>query len=195
MGKSGDDLRFGRVPGGVILEPFPLADEVADLPHQCGVAVDRLLGFLAIVVEAWSGHRRFELLDVCFASGDARLELRDALPQRLGRFLLLAALGLVLLARFAGVFRLWARGPSLVRLGCWSLSLAIWAVSPAPCAFAQVGQSIVEVVIEQEGRPVDDRLITSLIKTTVGEPLSMRDVRETVTHLMTISRYEDVQAR
>ena len=71
----------------------------------------------------------------------------------------------------------------------------MWAVGPAPCAFAQAGQRIVEVVIEQEGRPVDDRLITSLIETTVGEPLSMRDVRETVTHLMTLNRYEDVQAR
>src|SRR6185503_11926052 len=59
----------------------------------------------------------------------------------------------------------------------------------------QVGQPIVEVAIEQEGRPVDDRLITSLIETTAGEPLSMRDVRETVTHLMSLNRFEDVQAR
>ena len=97
-------------------------------------------------------------------------------------------------------FRLGARGSSLVcpakrrrgvGLGFW---LAIWAVTPAP-VFAQVGQPIVEVVIEQEGRPVVDRLIASLIETTVGEPLSMHEVRETVTHLMTLNRYEDVQAR
>ena len=65
----------------------------------------------------------------------------------------------------------------------------------APRAFAQVGQPITEIAIEQEGRPVDDRLIAGLIETTVGEPLSMRDVRETVTHLMTLNRFEDVQAR
>ena len=90
--------------------------------------------------------------------------------------------------------RLWTarrlRWPSLVRLG-----FGLWVWGLAPCAFAQVGQPIVEVAVEQEGRPVDDRLITSLIETTVGEPLSMRDVRETVTHLMTLNRFENVEAR
>jgi outer membrane protein assembly factor BamA len=62
-------------------------------------------------------------------------------------------------------------------------------------AFAQVGTPVVEVAIEQEGRAVDDRLITGLIETKVGQPLSMRDVRETVTHLMSLNRFEDVQAR
>jgi outer membrane protein insertion porin family len=62
-------------------------------------------------------------------------------------------------------------------------------------AFAQVGQPIVDIAIEQEGRAVDDRLITGLIETKVGQPLAMRDVRETMTHLMSLNRYEDVQAR
>jgi outer membrane protein assembly complex protein YaeT len=59
--------------------------------------------------------------------------------------------------------------------------------------FAQAPQIITEVRIEQEGRPVDDRLITGLIETMPGEPLSMRDVRETITHLMSLNRFEDVQ--
>ena len=87
------------------------------------------------------------------------------------------------------------RGPSLVRLGFGIFGIGLWSLGLAPCAFAQVGQPIVEVAIEQEGRPVDSRLITSLIETMVGEPLSMRDVRETVTHLMSLNRFEDVQAR
>ncbi len=77
----------------------------------------------------------------------------------------------------------------------WAFGVGLWILGLAPCAFAQVGQPIVEVAVEQEGRPIDDRLISSLIETTVGEPLSMRDVRETVTHLMSLNRFEDVQAR
>jgi outer membrane protein insertion porin family len=66
----------------------------------------------------------------------------------------------------------------------------------ADAAYAQaaVGQPIVEVRAEQEGKPVVDPLIAGLIETTVGEPLSMRDVRETTTHLMNLRRFEDVQA-
>ena len=77
------------------------------------------------------------------------------------------------------------------RRGLWSLVFSLWA----SLAFAQVGQSITDITIEQEGRPVDDRLITGLIETKVGQPLTMRDVRETMTHLMSLNRYEDVQAR
>jgi outer membrane protein insertion porin family len=77
-----------------------------------------------------------------------------------------------------------------------ALAFGICALCLVPSsASAQADQQITDVIIEQEGRPVDDRLISGLIETTVGEPLSMRDVRETVTHLMTLNRFEDVQAR
>src|SRR5262249_5103211 len=52
--------------------------------------------------------------------------------------------------------------------------------------------TIVEVRIEQEGKPVDDPAITSLIETRVGEPLSMRNVRETMTHLVSLNRFENI---
>lgn len=58
-----------------------------------------------------------------------------------------------------------------------------------------VGQPIVEVVVEQEGRIVTDPLIRGLIETTVGEALSMRDVRETIQHLDNLRRYDDIQPR
>ena len=60
-------------------------------------------------------------------------------------------------------------------------------------AAAQPAPAILEVRIEQEGRPVDDRVVSGLIETAVGEPLSMREVRETLTHLTSLNRYEDVQ--
>ena len=58
---------------------------------------------------------------------------------------------------------------------------------------AQTPPLITEVRVEQEGRTIDDRLVTGLIETAVGEPLSMREVRETLTHLASLNRYEDVQ--
>ncbi|MGH9254179.1 MAG: POTRA domain-containing protein [Vicinamibacterales bacterium] len=60
-------------------------------------------------------------------------------------------------------------------------------------ASAQSPPLITEVRVEQESRTVDDRLISGLIETTVGEPLSMRKVRETLTHLTSLNRYEDIQ--
>jgi outer membrane protein insertion porin family len=56
-----------------------------------------------------------------------------------------------------------------------------------------VGRPIVEVTVEQEGQPVTDPLVRGLIETTVGEPLSMRDVRETIEHLMNLQRFENVE--
>src|SRR5690606_32640527 len=45
---------------------------------------------------------------------------------------------------------------------------------PAAPASAQAPPPVAEVVIEQEGQPVDDPVITGLVETTVGEPFSMR---------------------
>jgi outer membrane protein insertion porin family len=73
---------------------------------------------------------------------------------------------------------------------CWSLLLSVAAVCPA---FGQSAPPIAEVVIEQEGRFVADPAIESLIETTAGELLSMRDVRETLSHLTSLNRFEDVQ--
>ena len=60
-------------------------------------------------------------------------------------------------------------------------------------AVAQTADVISEIRIEEEGRIVTDQLITSLLETAVGEPLSMQDVRDTITHLTSLNRYEDVQ--
>lgn len=59
------------------------------------------------------------------------------------------------------------------------------AQAPAP--------TVVEVDIQQEGDTVTDPLILSLVQTRIGTPLSMAEVRETITHLISLTRYEDVQ--
>ena len=59
-------------------------------------------------------------------------------------------------------------------------------------ALAQNPQ-IAAVIVEQEGQPVTDPVITALVETTPGEPLVMREVRETIAQLMSLNRFEDVQ--
>jgi outer membrane protein insertion porin family len=72
----------------------------------------------------------------------------------------------------------------------WALLVVVVAARPVR---AQSVPLITEVQVEQEGRFVDEPAIGSLIETTAGEPLSMRDVRETLSHLTSLNRFEDVQ--
>jgi outer membrane protein assembly factor BamA len=61
-------------------------------------------------------------------------------------------------------------------------------------ASAQQPQLIIaDLRVEQEGRAVTDPAVLGLIETTAGEPLSVREVRESVAHLTSLGRYEDVQ--
>lgn len=69
------------------------------------------------------------------------------------------------------------------------LALVLWAAM----ALAQTAPIITEVRVEQEGRVVEDRSIDALIETAPGEPLSMREVRDTLSHLTSLNRFEDVQ--
>ena len=49
---------------------------------------------------------------------------------------------------------------------------------------AQVGQPIVEIQLDEEGRVVNDPAVLRLIETRVGDRLSVRSARETIAHLM-----------
>jgi len=73
------------------------------------------------------------------------------------------------------------------------LPFALCILNYAYPAHAQIGRQIAEIVIEQEGRPVTDPVITGLIETHVGSPLDAREVRETISHLMSFNRFDDVQ--
>ena len=56
-----------------------------------------------------------------------------------------------------------------------------------------VGQPVVEVIVEQEGQRVTDPVILALVQTSVGQPLSMTDVRETFDHLFALRRFDDIR--
>jgi outer membrane protein insertion porin family len=73
-----------------------------------------------------------------------------------------------------------------------ALVLAASALAPVGAA-AQSGQRIVEVVVEEEARPVTDPAVLALVETAVGEPLNRSEVDETMRHLFSLGRYEDVQ--
>jgi outer membrane protein assembly factor BamA len=76
--------------------------------------------------------------------------------------------------------------------GLLCLSFAFCVLSEG-IVFAQVGEPIVEIQLDQEGTVVNDPAVIRLIETHVGERLSVRSARETIAHLMSLSRYEDVQ--
>jgi outer membrane protein insertion porin family len=60
-------------------------------------------------------------------------------------------------------------------------------------AHAQGGAPIVEILLDEEGRVVNEPAVLRLIETRVGDRLSVRSVRDTIAHLMAFGRYEDVQ--
>jgi len=60
-------------------------------------------------------------------------------------------------------------------------------------ATAFVGQRVVQVDLVAEGRPVDDPMIMGLVETHVGDPLAMAKIRESITHIFGLGRYQDVQ--
>jgi len=78
------------------------------------------------------------------------------------------------------------------RSGLLCLSLALCVLNYG-VVFAQVGEPIVEIQLDEEGRVVNDPAVIRLIETRVGDRLSIRSARETIAHLMSLSRYEDVR--
>jgi len=71
------------------------------------------------------------------------------------------------------------------------LHLALPASAQTPAA---VLPTVTELRIEQEGRLVTDPAITSLIETAVGKPLDIQLVRESLEHLNSLNRFDDVRA-
>jgi outer membrane protein assembly complex protein YaeT len=56
-----------------------------------------------------------------------------------------------------------------------------------------VGKTVLDVQIVRDGAPVVDRSILDLVETESGQPLSMRQVRESVTHLYSLGEFGDVR--
>lgn len=74
--------------------------------------------------------------------------------------------------------------------------LGIGTVPPVEGAVSDyLGRPITQVRVEEEDIEVRDQAVLELIETRVGQPLEMTGVRETIGHLFSLGRYEDVQVR
>ena len=56
-----------------------------------------------------------------------------------------------------------------------------------------VGRAVVDVRLYRDGLPTDDLSILDLVETAAGQPLSIRQVRESVTHLFSLGEFTDVR--
>ena len=56
-----------------------------------------------------------------------------------------------------------------------------------------LGRPLADVRVEASGTPFLDPTVLQLVETRVGEPLSMERVRETIDHLVGLSRFEDIR--
>jgi outer membrane protein assembly complex protein YaeT len=79
---------------------------------------------------------------------------------------------------------------------CGLAAAAIVAMSPpARAAVADfLGKPVADVRFIIEGRDTMDASLTDLVETRPGRPLSMTDVRESLVHLYSLGRFEDVRA-
>jgi len=66
------------------------------------------------------------------------------------------------------------------------------AQQPAPAA-PYVGRAVTAIVVSIEGRATEDPSLKEAIQTKVNAPLDMADVRETISHLYSLGRFEDVR--
>lgn len=57
-----------------------------------------------------------------------------------------------------------------------------------------VGRPIVRVEVLENGQRIEDDAVIDLIETSVGQPLDMADVRETILHLFSLGRFANVEA-
>ena len=90
------------------------------------------------------------------------------------------------------------RGPgraSLKRIAwcavVWLMTTVVQAVGAEIGDF--VGKPVVAVQLVSDGRPIHDAAVLELVETRVGVPLSMRQVRESVTHLFSLGLFETVE--
>ena len=75
--------------------------------------------------------------------------------------------------------------------------LALLLIGFSQAAHAAVGdylgKPVAAVRLVIEGRDTTEPALTQIVETRVGRPLSMADVRESITHLFSLGRFEDVR--
>lgn len=72
------------------------------------------------------------------------------------------------------------------------LSAAVPCLAQAP-AEKYAGRQVSAVAVLIERRPAAEPALTELIETRVGETLALAEVRESITHLYSLGRFQDVQ--
>src|SRR5207247_5289091 len=75
----------------------------------------------------------------------------------------------------------------------WWLTATLGGTAHAAVA-DYLGKRVAAVRLVLEGRETADPALMQVVETQVGRPLSMADVRQTVTHLFSLGRFDDVRA-
>ena len=86
--------------------------------------------------------------------------------------------------------RAWILGLA-IPIAAGGASVAVSAQEPVAVQYA--GRPIHAVTISIEGRPSTDRTLRDAVITDPGTPLKMTDVRESIVHLYSLARFDDVQ--
>ena len=84
----------------------------------------------------------------------------------------------------------------LVLLVCLSMLAPSLSAQDAPAsstAAQYMGRPIVATGVVVEGRPSADPALMDLVQTRPGEPLVMAEVRESISHLFSLQRFQDVR--
>jgi len=78
-------------------------------------------------------------------------------------------------------------------LVCLSIAALLWA-SPAQADVSDyVGKSVSSVSLVLDGRETIEPTLLQVVETRISQPLSMLDVRESVAHLFSLGRFDDVR--
>jgi outer membrane protein insertion porin family len=78
--------------------------------------------------------------------------------------------------------------------GCLTIlgGLLLFALPAAADVADHLGKTVTRVRLEIEGRPSSEASLVAVVETRAGAPLSMIDVRESVTHLISLGRFDNV---
>jgi outer membrane protein assembly factor BamA len=77
-----------------------------------------------------------------------------------------------------------------------AVALACLLPSPAGAqspAASFVGRTVTGVSVAIEGKPATEPALIELIETATGRPLAMGDVRDTISHLFSLGRFQDIR--
>lgn len=77
-------------------------------------------------------------------------------------------------------------------------AVAAWLAGAVPAAAqadpaAFLGRPLSDVEVEVAGRPFTEPDVLALVETRIGQPVTMRAIRETIDHLVGLGRFEDVR--